>query len=42
MRSELLMMFIRMALRKIKEWLNKNDEPKYLSGKNKEKLDDTI
>ena len=53
------MTFLKMVLHRLKEWLNENNEPKYLSGKNravkhardrqrylsgknKEKVDDTI
>ena len=29
------MTFLKSIIKKIKEWLNKNNEPKYLSGKNR-------
>ena len=29
------MTFLKTVLQKVKEWLNKNNEPKYLSGKNR-------
>ena len=29
------MNFLKSIIKKIKEWLNKNNEPKYLSGKNR-------
>ncbi len=31
------MNFLKSVIKKIKEWLNKNDAPKYLSGKTTEK-----
>ena len=31
------MKFLKSIIKKIKEWLNKNNEPKYLSGKITEK-----
>ena len=36
------MTFLKMLVYKFKEWLNSSNEPKYLSGKNKEKIDDTV
>ena len=36
------MLLLKRILHKIKEWLNRSDAPKYLSGKNKEKVDDTL
>ena len=29
------MTFLKLTINKFKEWLNKNNEPKYLSGKNR-------
>ena len=36
------MIFLKIMIQKFKEWLNKTSEPKYLSGKNEENLDDAV
>ena len=36
------MTLLKRIIQQVKQWLNKSDAPKYLSGKNKEKIDDTV
>jgi len=35
------MTFLKRIIQQVKQWLNRSDAPRYLSGKNKEKIDDT-
>ena len=36
------MILLKRIIQQVKQWLNRSDAPKYLSGKNKEKIDDTV
>jgi len=36
------MTLLKRIIQQVKQWLNRSDAPKYLSGKNKEKIDDTV
>ena len=36
------MILLKRIIQQVKQWLNRSDAPRYLSGKNKEKIDDTV